>query len=1083
MSFLHNIFPDTSSLKLEAIRSKIIKNNTIYYEVKWRGHPEAKNTIETIENIKDYQEAVCDFERMLFKKNHLRKAKVKPNNHNVIVIDDDDDEGEEVEVSNLVTKSQVTQSTRSHQTREFESFEWQKDHRKSHELSSFLEDQLRKSQEKVRKGSKCLLIDDDDDDDEVGGRRLDFDEEENSLGFERKTRKNNFTEEKRGKTKEKEEESLEQNLKKGRKESSEGDKLKNGMMGKDWGVNGKTEKLENHEKLGASHRKLELHEKLGESYKKLCGDDGRERKESEAFLNGMNGETVKNNNKVDGFNSGKRSREEDLKDEAKRKASDTGKSSGHKVFDDEVVIETDSKNGKASKKELITKNERKKSKDEHEKLKDSDHLLKTSTIKETKNTTPPTKEVKLTTRELILKEYSSRAVDPSSLKLFDEIGLNATLKKMEGINKKPEGSEKDKVKNDKNPKNPEKDEKHDKKPTLNTKNLKKPKETKERSKSPKERQHTHTHNLRRKPRKRSKSIANSVKSKEKSKKERSSDVTDWRKYQQSNYDFSTSVRSKKISKDSKTKYYRNKYTNRKTDSHSSKVSQHHHHHAKSISPECSSSKPFERFHSQEKEKWGIECEFKKKDNNQREHSHSQNRENTPKWNNDKDLSHLSQNKESTPKRNNDKDLSHSSQNRESTPPKWNNDKYLSHLSQKKESTPKWNNDKNLSHSSQNRESTPPKWNNDKEISHSSQNKQSIPKSNNDKDLSHLSQNRESTPPKWNNDKEIYQNKQSTPKSNNDKDLSHFQNKESTPKLNNDKDLSLFSQNKESNPKWNNDKNLSIFSQNKESTPKWNNDKDLSHFVMEKLDRELDMMRDESPIKFIKEKEAKKKEIDNNNVSFEKESAHPSEKKPFNQPENNNPSLFFSLETNINPPAFPMTYQPPIIQNNFLPNQTCPEPLENGIENVSLPQRPSEQQEPIQESSSQDTAKLFSPLEENSQPSPILENKPAPPSDEVIKSFLQEIHDMRGAELAKELKIEPLCIGNLRRDKIKEVKAMVVKGKDRKDWFGQVAWHVRKNKDHMGTTILPFEEIMKAAPKETAWFLAKLFRKEIRDNLM
>lgn len=811
---------------------------------------------------------------------------MKPNN--VIVIDDDE---EEVGVSNMITKSQVTQSTRSHPTREFESFDWQQDHRKSHELSSFLEEQLRKSQEKMRTGSQCLLIDDDD---EVGVGRLNFDDEENSFGFDRKNRRNNFMEEKRSKTKENEEESLEQNLTKCRKESSEGEKAKNGILGRDWSGNGKIEKVDTHEKPGESYKKFE-------SYRKLWGEEGREKKESDGFFK-VTGEAIKNSNRVEGFNSVRRS-SEDFKEEVKLKVSDTGKISGHKLFEEEGGIETDSRNGKVSKKELIYKPERKKSKDENEKQKESesfDSFLKTPTSKETANNEPPPKEVKMTTHELLLKEYSSRVVDPSSLKLFNEIGLNATLKKIDGLDKKPENSEKDKGRHDKNGKNPDREENKDKKPTLNAKNLKKHKETKERSKSPKERQHTHTHNLRRKPRKRSKSIANSIKSKEKSK---NSNVTDWKKYQQSNYDFSTSVRSKKIAKDSKTNYYRHKYMSRKNESHSSKVSQHHHHHAKSISPECSSSKPFERFHShsQEKQKWGLDGLFK--DNKQRKHGHSHNKESSPKQRNDKDLSRLSKER-----------------------------------------------------------------------------------------------------------------------------------------------------------------------------------------IVEKLDRELDMMREESPNeRVIKEKESKTKEIEKKHASHEgkqsRDSGHSAEKKPFNQPEIK--PMLFSPENNINPPpTFSMPCKPPI-QEISLPDQSqpCPKPFEQVVESVSQPQKPSDQQELMQESSSQDTAKLFSPPEENSQPSFIIENKPAPPSEELIKSFLQEIHDMRGTELAKELRIEPLGIGNLRRDRIKDFKALLVRGKDRKDWFGQVGWHVRKNKDHMGTAIIPFEKILKAGPKETAWFLAKLFKREIRDNLM
>ena len=152
MSFIQNLFPDRSHNKLEAIRSKIIKNDTIYYEVKWRGLPESLNTIETIENIKDYQDFVAEFEKKLYKKRKNRKRSLlNPESigtKDVIVIDDEEDNFGQ----NLVTKSAVTS-----RDKDYDRFDWEEGElHKSHELSQFFESHLKKSNEKIK---HCFLID------------------------------------------------------------------------------------------------------------------------------------------------------------------------------------------------------------------------------------------------------------------------------------------------------------------------------------------------------------------------------------------------------------------------------------------------------------------------------------------------------------------------------------------------------------------------------------------------------------------------------------------------------------------------------------------------------------------------------------------------------------------------------------------------------------------------------------------------------------------------------------------------------------------------------------------------------------
>lgn len=75
----------------ECIHEKIIKNNSIYYKVKWKGIPEM--TIESIETIKDKLDLVEKFEKELSKRmSFLEKSYFNPKE--VITIEDDDEEEE-----------------------------------------------------------------------------------------------------------------------------------------------------------------------------------------------------------------------------------------------------------------------------------------------------------------------------------------------------------------------------------------------------------------------------------------------------------------------------------------------------------------------------------------------------------------------------------------------------------------------------------------------------------------------------------------------------------------------------------------------------------------------------------------------------------------------------------------------------------------------------------------------------------------------------------------------------------------------------------------------------------------------------
>lgn len=74
---------------LECINEKIIKNNAIFYEVKWKGIQET--TIESIETLKDRIDIVEKFEKELSKRIALLE-KTYFNPKEVITIDDDDEE-------------------------------------------------------------------------------------------------------------------------------------------------------------------------------------------------------------------------------------------------------------------------------------------------------------------------------------------------------------------------------------------------------------------------------------------------------------------------------------------------------------------------------------------------------------------------------------------------------------------------------------------------------------------------------------------------------------------------------------------------------------------------------------------------------------------------------------------------------------------------------------------------------------------------------------------------------------------------------------------------------------------------------
>lgn len=63
----------------EAIRSKKIINNKMYYEIKWKDYPETENTLEPYENLKGVQHMIAEFE----KKNSIKKSMKSLFNSNV----------------------------------------------------------------------------------------------------------------------------------------------------------------------------------------------------------------------------------------------------------------------------------------------------------------------------------------------------------------------------------------------------------------------------------------------------------------------------------------------------------------------------------------------------------------------------------------------------------------------------------------------------------------------------------------------------------------------------------------------------------------------------------------------------------------------------------------------------------------------------------------------------------------------------------------------------------------------------------------------------------------------------------------
>lgn len=54
----------------EAIRSKKIMNNKVYYEIKWKDYSETENTLEPQENLRSVNHMIIEFE----KKNFMKKS-------------------------------------------------------------------------------------------------------------------------------------------------------------------------------------------------------------------------------------------------------------------------------------------------------------------------------------------------------------------------------------------------------------------------------------------------------------------------------------------------------------------------------------------------------------------------------------------------------------------------------------------------------------------------------------------------------------------------------------------------------------------------------------------------------------------------------------------------------------------------------------------------------------------------------------------------------------------------------------------------------------------------------------------------
>ena len=100
----------------------------------------------------------------------------------------------------------------------------------------------------------------------------------------------------------------------------------------------------------------------------------------------------------------------------------------------------------------------------------------------------------------------------------------------------------------------------------------------------------------------------------------------------------------------------------------------------------------------------------------------------------------------------------------------------------------------------------------------------------------------------------------------------------------------------------------------------------------------------------------------------------------------------------------------------------------------------------------------------------------------LQRYLNELQEKRIMDIEQEFGIEGISFGNMRKDKIKSVKSLVIEGEKQKEWHTEVLWKTRKNKDHMGSTILPFETILKKQPREMAMFFIELFKEDIKKNL-
>lgn len=102
-----------------------------------------------------------------------------------------------------------------------------------------------------------------------------------------------------------------------------------------------------------------------------------------------------------------------------------------------------------------------------------------------------------------------------------------------------------------------------------------------------------------------------------------------------------------------------------------------------------------------------------------------------------------------------------------------------------------------------------------------------------------------------------------------------------------------------------------------------------------------------------------------------------------------------------------------------------------------------------------------------------------------QGYQNEIGSKSTTDIIEESGDLSFTIGNFKDDKVSNVKSLIIQSEkegEPNNLLGKIVWKVRKNKDHMGATIMPLKEIEKAVPEETARFLLSLFDKEIKDNL-